>query len=244
MNRNDFDPSSAPTEVVATQFVRNNNKAFGAGVATGFALCGLLLGSGFVMFQWSKQSANQAILPDNSQTASVQPAPVASAPSAASTPTDSTSTTPATAQPSAIPTTPVATGSFQTQGNLDGSSFTVQVLELRRTSGNMLLLRMNITNTSGKDISPGYDFTKERSWDFNVGAISGVYVVDANAQKKYEVMRDAKGTALASKIDPALKPNETREVYVQLPAPPATTQRLTIYFPKTTSPIFDVPITQ
>jgi hypothetical protein len=249
MNNPNFEPPTPPTVVdTSTASSRSHARgAFSVGVVTGFALCGLLLGGAFILLQqFSKQATNQAIAPNANQPVPTQPVTGQPAPTAASLPPTVPGAAPAGQPTSAsVAVSPVpTTGAFQSQGSVGNTTFTVQLLELKRTSGDMLLLRLAITNTGNEDISPGYDFTKEGSWDMNIDAISGVYVVDTNAQRKYEVLRDESKRALASVIQPNLKPGETREIYAQFPAPPISTQRLTVYFPKTSSPMIDVPITQ
>lgn len=228
MNRPNVDPSATPTVIEpSTASTRSHSLGtFSAGVATGFALCGVLLGSGFAVFQHlSKQPANQVSAPI------AEPAPIASAPVASIPPTAPV----ASAQPATVaaPVAP-ATGAYETNATDGSSTFNVRVVELKRVSGNSVLLKLAITNTG--QTSGGFPL-------LNVTRNESIYVVDTQTQQKAYPLKDTKGTAVASQPLYSLDQGQTAEIFAQFPAPPATTQRLTIYFPKASSPISDVPIT-
>ncbi|MBD3880753.1 hypothetical protein IFO70_03185 [Phormidium tenue FACHB-886] len=125
---------------------------------------------------------------------------------------------------------------YETEGTNDGVPFRVRVRELRRVSGDAIQLKVALTNTGSDQLA----FTL-----LNVTPNESIYVVDTQEQTKAEVLRDSSGTALASN-EPyfSLNPGETIELSARFPAPPSTTDRLTIYFPHAAAPIEDVPITQ
>lgn len=230
MNRPNFDPSAAPTVVDASTALPRSHSlgTFSAGVATGFALCGVLLGGGFVVFQQLLKQPAQVSPP------TAQPAPVTSAPATSIPPTAPAPTV--SAQPSAVSTSVApATSAYETNGTDGDSKFNVRVVELKRVSGNSVLLKLALTNTG--QASGGFGL-------LNVTQNDSIYVVDTQTQQKAYPLKDAKGTAVASQPIYGFDPGQTVEVFAQFPAPPATTQRLTIYFPKASSPIVDVPITQ
>jgi hypothetical protein len=230
MNRPNVDPSITPAVIEpSTASTRSHSLGtFSAGVATGFVLCGVLLGSGFGVFQQLlKQPANQASIP------AAEPAPMASAPSASIPPTAPATT--ASVQPATVaaPVAP-ATDAYETNGTDGSSNFNVRVVELKRVSGNSVLLKLAITNTG--QTSGGFPL-------LNVTRNESIYVVDTQTQQKAYPLKDTKGTAVASQPLYSLDPGQTAEIFAQFPAPPVTTQRFTIYFPKASSPIADVPIT-
>lgn len=125
--------------------------------------------------------------------------------------------------------------SYQTEGTSDGVPFTVHVLELRRVNGDAVQLTVRLTNTGRELLSFAL---------LNVTPNESIYVVDTQEQSKAEVLRDSNGTALASnEAYFSINPGETFELSARFPAPPTTTERLTIYFPHAIAPIEDVPIT-
>ena len=161
-----------------------------------------------------------------------------SQPSPASVNTPATPGTAPRAAGESAPAAPAA-AAYQTQGTLPGVSgqgtapATVQVLEFRRVSGNMLMLRLALIADGGKDINN----------IFAQSALRETYLVDPAQQKKYEVMKDAIGNALIGGIGHQnIKAGERVVVFAQFPAPPTTTTRMNIYFGEF-PPIMDVPIT-
>ena len=156
-----------------------------------------------------------------------------------------TAAAPGTAPPAAgttpaqpAPAAPAGTA-YQTQGTLESGGatpgnvpVTVQVVEFRRISGNMLLLRLALI-VGEKKVSSVYAGS----------AVRDTYLVDPAQQKKYEVMKDESSSALASQISTDLMPGERHIVFAQFSAPPPTTTTMNIYFGGK-MPIMDVPITQ
>jgi hypothetical protein len=118
--------------------------------------------------------------------------------------------------------------------------FELQVINGHRTVANTLLLRLAITNRGTAPMAVQYDFAGSTN-PAELGKISALYVLDPNGRKKYEVLRDASGTTLCSRIDPAINPGERRLIYAQLAAPPDTSSSFDLYFPKA-DPILNVPI--
>jgi hypothetical protein len=139
-----------------------------------------------------------------------------------------------------IPATPIvvaqSAGNYQAEGTYDDTSFTVRVVELSRASGDSVLLRLAITNTGGDNLTFRL---------LNATRNESIYVVDAEQQVRAYPLRDSRGIALGTNISttPNIRPSETREVFAQFPAPPASTTRLSVYFPHAYSPIENVPIT-
>lgn len=221
-----------------------NRGAYIAGVATVLSVLGAVFG-GYAVYRLldSQQpdtangtTAPSAIAPPASAT------PTAPIPPASSTPTATTSpaspSTPAESTEQSVTPAPAstpATGAYETNGTDDDFKFNVRVIELRRVSGNSVLLKLAVTNTGQANGSFSL---------LNVTRNKSIYVVDTQTQQKAYPLQDTKGTALASQPIYSFDPRQTIEIFAQFPAPPATTQKLTIYFPGASGPIADVPITQ
>ena len=95
----------------------------------------------------------------------------------------------------------------------------------------MVMLRMALTNAGKQDIG------KFRASQ----GIRQAYLVDAAQGKKYEVMRDANGTALATGMEfDRIPPGGRYDMFAQFPAPPVTTA-MNVYF-QGAPPLLDVPL--
>jgi len=232
--------------------------AYLAGIVSAFAVLGIAF-AGASIYQSSQRQSTSAIAsptgsPAVTSPAVTSPAETATPSTAAPTDTATSSTSPNSSAPStsSVPATPaspptatapapvapaVPTDSYQTQGIKDGTPFTVRVLELKRASGDSVLLRLAVTNTGRQNIQLAL---------LNVTRNERIYVVDAQEQKKAYPLEDANGKAIATNglSLSSLEPDQTIEVFAQFPAPAATTQQLSVYFPGASAPIADVPIAQ
>ena len=128
---------------------------------------------------------------------------------------------------------------YRSDGMTD-QPFTLEVINAHRTVSNTMLLRLAITNQGTAPMAIQYDFAGNTN-PAELGKISALYALDPNGRKKYEVLRDASGATLCSRIDPAINPGERRVVYAQLAAPPDTSSAFDLYFPKAGA-ILTIPI--
>lgn len=137
---------------------------------------------------------------------------------------------------------PVEAGERSYQmGGMTDQPFMIQVVGARRTVGNVLLIKLSLTNNGTGPIQPNQDFAgDDNPTDRN--KISGLYAVDPNGRKKYTVLRDANNQPLCSTVAPPIKPGEQRMLYAQLAAPPTTTSTFDLFFPKTNNALTGVPI--
>ena len=133
--------------------------------------------------------------------------------------------------PAQIAGTTDAVGTTYSGKGMTDQPFTVEVLDVRRTVSNSLLVRLALTNHGSASIRPEHDFSGNGN-PADANTISSLYAVDPNGQTKYTVLRDAGGRPLCSRIDPELKPGERRVVYAQLLSPPDTSSSVRIVFPK------------
>ena len=120
----------------------------------------------------------------------------------------------------------------QAQGTVDNQPVTIQVTELRRIAGDMVMLRMSVTNNGTGDINGGFFYQ----------AVVRSYLLDAEQQKKYQIVSDANSKPLASAMNfDSFSPKSKREVFAQFPAPPPSTVRMSVYFGGS-DPILNIPL--
>ena len=128
---------------------------------------------------------------------------------------------------------------YRAKGMTD-QPFVVEVVNAHRTVANTLLLRLALTNAGAAPMNVQYDFAGNTN-PAELGRISALYALDPNGRKKYEVLRDAGGATLCSRIDPAINPGEGRLGEAQGAAPPDTSSSFDLYFPKAET-ILNIPI--
>jgi len=158
-------------------------------------------------------------------TASAQPA---SPPPAAAPSTTQAAATPATAA-STAPAAAAAGGSLQSQ-ETNWPGVTAEVTEFRR-KGNTLTGKVRLTNKGAAKVEV----------DINWKEVS---LVDSAGGKKYEVLKDEKGTFISSlragwtdRWDEWIEPATSQVIWMKFPAPPPEVKTITLQLPKT--PPFD-----
>jgi len=168
--------------------------------------------------------------------AAAQPDPSAATPApdtTASSADPAAAATPSSADPpadpagsAAAPTAPggvIASAQFSNDPNLR-----CDLLEVKRVSGNALLVRWRLINTGAKGI--GYDF----DWP-------QLYYTDPAENKKYAFLTDSSGARVLDMWWGTLGPGEQRLQWAKFPAPPLTSKKITVYIPKF-MPFEDVPV--
>ena len=120
--------------------------------------------------------------------------------------------------------------------------FTVEVLGLKATPAGATL-RLAFTNNGSGNLDATGQFTSGIADAGDPRQISGVYLIDAASQQRFQVVRGSETSAQCSKIDPALGPGERRTLEAQFPAIPSGVKSVYVYFPHTT-PISSVPVTR
>jgi hypothetical protein len=168
-----------------------------------------------------------------SKPAEQQSTTTTSAPSAAATTTTSApATAPATA-PAPVSTAP-SPGALATQ-ETNWKGIVAEVTEFRR-KGNTLTAKVRFTNRGSED-SKAEIVYKE------------AYLIDTTGGKKYEVLKDEKGTPIAALTqgwndrwyDNHIKVGDSQAIWMKFPAPPAETKAITLQIPNT-PPFEDVTI--
>lgn len=137
-----------------------------------------------------------------------------------STPDPTPAPEPAQAKPGSV----IASAQYSNDPNLR-----CDVLEVKRVSGDALLVRWRIVNTGTKAVS--YDF----SWD-------DIYYIDPAGNKKYSNLT-IDGKRILDMWAGSLPPGEQRVMWAKYPAPPPTSKRISLNVPKFT-PFEDVPVSQ
>jgi hypothetical protein len=105
------------------------------------------------------------------------------------------------------------------------------LLEVKRVSGDALLIRWRLINTST---------TKRIHYDFDWPE---VYYTDPAENKKYSFLTDSAGARVLDIWYGDLNPGEQRLNWAKFPAPPATSKKITAYIPKF-MPFEDAPVAQ
>ena len=135
--------------------------------------------------------------------------------------------------PAPVSTAPSA-GALATQ-ETNWKGIVAEVTEFRR-KGNTLTAKVRLTNR-GSEESKAEIVYKE------------AYLIDTAGGKKYEVLKDEKGTPIASLTqgwndrwyDSHLKPGDSQLIWMKFPAPPPETKAITLQIPNT-PPFEDVTI--
>jgi hypothetical protein len=189
----------------------------------------ILIASVFVLVLFCSKAPETA-------TTATAPAPATTSTQAAA-PAPAPATAPSTTQaaatpPAAVSTAPAAAaagGSLQSQ-ETNWPGVTAEVTEFRR-KGNTLTGKVRLTNKSATRVSV------EILW-------SEVSLVDTAGGKKYEVLKDEKGTYIAStragwtdRWGEWIEPATSQVIWMKFPAPPPEAKAITLQLPKT--PPFD-----
>ena len=170
--------------------------------------------------------------------AAADPAAPAAAPATdttASSADPAAAATPSSADPAADPAAPAAAptvpgGVIASAQYSNDPNLRCDLLEVKRVSGNALLVRWRLINTGAKGI--GYDF----DWP-------QLYYTDPAENKKYAFLTDSSGARVLDMWWGTLGPGEQRLQWAKFPAPPATSKKITVYIPKF-MPFEDVPVGQ
>lgn len=121
----------------------------------------------------------------------------------------------------------------------------VEVIELKRGSGDTLTLRFNLINDSGEKFEPkGWylgDYKGYQNQDIgNVGAIT---LIDTVGKKKYFVVRDTDENCLCSNPIPSVNAKSRVALWAKFPAPGSDVKMIGVVIPHFI-PMDDVPISQ
>lgn len=155
-----------------------------------------------------------------SQQASQQPAQ-------ATPPTQATPST-QTAVQSATQITPTATGLGSNQYSAN-PGIRCDLLEVKRVSGNALLVRWRVVNTGATASSYGFQ------WE-------NLYYIDPAENKRYSYLTDSEGNKILHTKEGSLQPSEQWLSWAKFPAPPPTSTKISMSIGGF-APFEDVPVT-
>jgi hypothetical protein len=147
-----------------------------------------------------------------------------SAPTTAAAPASDSAAPGAAAVAATPPATVIASGNYSGDANIRAD-----LLEVRRVSGGALLVKWRVVNTS-PDKPASYTF----GW-------SDVYYVDPAENKKYGFLTDSEGNRILDIWYGTLQPGEQRGNWAKFPAPPPTSNKISITLPKF-PPFEDAPV--
>lgn len=152
--------------------------------------------------------------PPQQSAAPAQPAQTAAAPTAAP------STTPITAAPTGL-------GSAQYNADPD---LRCDLMEVKRVSGNALMVRWRIVNTGAKGIYYNFDW-------------KDVYYIDPAENKRYAYLSDSEGNKILDIKWGSINTGEQWLAWAKFPAPPPTSTKISISIGGF-APFEDVPVAQ
>jgi hypothetical protein len=186
----------------------------------------LIVLSAVLLLAAACQRKEPAASTETTPSTAAEATPPAQAPAESSTPAPA-----GTATSSPAPGAPVAALASQ-ETNWSGVS--AEVIEFRR-KGNTLTAKVVLRNHAGADIQPEIKYNE-------------VYLMDLGAGKKYEVLKDEKGTYIAAlrsgwndRWYDSLQPGQSVTLWMKFPAPPAEVKSVTLQIPGT-PPFEDLPI--
>jgi hypothetical protein len=121
----------------------------------------------------------------------------------------------------------------------------IDITQLSRVSGNMVLLKFVMVNDSSGTISLGGDFEGPANSPTDIErdsrTIAGVTLEDAANTTKYTVVRDAQGNCVCSSALGNLAAKSSVNLWAKFPAPPDTVKKLNVVLPHF-QPVEDVPL--
>lgn len=131
-------------------------------------------------------------------------------------------------------------------GDGEKSGSRIDITELQRVSGNMVLLKFVMVNDSSGIISLASDFEGPESGPTDIqrdtGTIAGVTLEDAAGSTKYTVVRDAQRNCVCSSALGNLAVKSKLNLWAKFPAPPDSVTKLNVVLPHF-QPVEDVPLT-
>ncbi|MFI0737158.1 hypothetical protein ACH4PU_03450 [Streptomyces sp. NPDC021100] len=123
------------------------------------------------------------------------------------------------------------TSSSATLGEMrNGDGIVVAITSAVREDGGFVTVQGTVTNRGSKM----FNALEWRSKETDVrsqSAVSGATLVDTKGKKRYLVLRDTDGQCLCSTGLTGIKPQESRPLFAQFPAPPADVAQVDFQIP-------------
>jgi hypothetical protein len=121
----------------------------------------------------------------------------------------------------------------------------IEVVELKRSSGDTLTLRFNLVNDTGEAFKPDdYYFGDYKGYvNQDSGDLGAITLIDAVGKKKYFVVRDTDKNCLCSNDIPSVNGKSRVALWAKFPAPPVDVKKISVAIPHFI-PMDDVAISQ
>jgi hypothetical protein len=131
----------------------------------------------------------------------------------------------------------------KTDGEKTGLS--IEVMELKRSSGDTLTLRFNLVNDSGEAFKPaGWYFGDYKDYqNQDIGNLGAITLIDTAGKKKYFVVRDTEKNCICSNEIPGVDAKSRVALWARFPAPPGEVKKIGVAIPHFI-PMDDVAISQ
>ncbi|MEU1181634.1 hypothetical protein ABZ464_29115 [Streptomyces sp. NPDC005820] len=112
------------------------------------------------------------------------------------------------------------------------SGLLLQITSAVRDSGGFITVNGGLKNDSGTEaVIPSALSGNETEIINNGLSLGGATLVDSKSKKRYYVLRDTEGRPLTTTGFSTLKAGETIDVFLQFPAPPASSTEVTFQLP-------------
>ncbi|MBZ4318469.1 hypothetical protein [Streptomyces huiliensis] len=112
----------------------------------------------------------------------------------------------------------------------NGDGIVVTITSAAREDGGFVTVQGTVANRGGKMFNALEWRSKETDMR-SQSAVSGATLVDAKGKKRYLVLRDTDGQCLCSTGLTGIKPQESRPLFAQFPAPPADVAQVDFQIP-------------
>ncbi|WP_171163940.1 hypothetical protein [Streptomyces sp. I05A-00742] len=113
---------------------------------------------------------------------------------------------------------PSSSGALGEMRNGDG--IVVTITSAAREDGGFVTVQGTVTNRGAK-LFNALEWRSKETVMRSQSAVSGATLVDAKGKKRYLVLRDTDGECLCSTGLTGIKPQESRPLFAQFPAPPS-----------------------
>ncbi|MET8568502.1 hypothetical protein [Streptomyces sp. NPDC004783] len=123
--------------------------------------------------------------------------------------------------------------SEETLAELKGpSGLLLTITATQRDAGGFVTVSGDLKNDGGKSVNVPAQLSGDETEIIRNGkSLGGATLVDSKGKKRYYVLRDTDGRPLTTTKFPALKAGEVLPVFMQFPAPPASTTEVTLQLP-------------
>ncbi|MFE5165552.1 hypothetical protein ACFRNT_45055 [Streptomyces sp. NPDC056697] len=124
-----------------------------------------------------------------------------------------------------------AADSSKTIGEMKGPGGIVVTLHsAERDDGGFVTVSATVTN-HGSRLFNAIDWRSKETEVKSLSSVSGASLVDEKGKKRYLVLRDTDGQCLCTTGLSGIKPNESRPLFAQFPAPPKSVKDIDFQIP-------------